>query len=303
MNNKQPVHDQHYIPVSYTRFFSIDNTVRRPQLRIYVHHPKKNLPQNPIPTESLFHKKHIYEIKDEDGHWINFNDAEDALSVDEASFSQLIRELQNRGESEMQKCNTKINFIAQSEYKELLKMFSCQPFRFSSVLTEFKEKLLNGKRAYIKRHNIKESTIEQMVHQTCLPSFLQYSEEPREKVRFNMPLFPAILYLQLLFMPCAIGYTASGDIITGDTPYHTMSRKEYRKLKTHEGRIIYPLTSNMVLCFYPNKKQYRDKHWQLFTLTSQDVLSINHRIATSSGIICSKKPFTDTRLQEIYNAP
>ena len=107
--------------------------------------------------------------------------------------------------------------------------------------------------------------------------------------------------IMLMGCACSIGYTEKGNIITGEHPYYLPhGDMSLRNVDSKIGIIVYPLTTNMVMCLHPMKFRY-NRHLRLFVLSDSEVSEVNAKMAKNSKLICSKRELTDNELKELEN--
>lgn len=282
---------QHFIPVSYLKFFAYNADTQDKAKYTYVHCHNGNGFTGKNDIRKIFYKNNIYEIdattRQED------NIFEQMLSNREKQYSVLISSLLDRAKKTEFGDTIIDNFISNNNRLMILEMMGLQITRDPEMIQEFISRILSKKAIYIAKHNIQSNQIKKMVLGMCIGA---HNKKKSDKISWLV----RFIQLLTLFSPCAIGYTDTDSIITGRHPIHSILQEKYNDHSNNVGRIIYPLTPQLVVCLYPNQKQFWSKHLQLFQLTNAEILEINQRIASQSDKICSKLEFTPERLAQIY---
>jgi hypothetical protein len=285
------VKKQHIIPRYHIRNFSTkeDNVYKA-----HIYNIRTGQYFGYVPSEEHFKKRNMYEIKNENGEFIERNRVEDSLCQQEKIHSDLIKTIINR----VQHCRKKdLNprFLSQQEIIDLAGILALQFFRFPKILNELEDNTQANiaKRPYL--YKFPSYTARRLVFEGCLAPRKQSTREGA------VPPMAGILQIFLMFCSCSIGYTEQGNIITGDCPYFFPNGdKSLKGIDSKIGVIVFPLTSNMVLCFH-SLKSFKRRHRRLFVLNDDEVLEINRRIAKGSKLICSRKKLSNDELTQILS--
>ena len=282
---------QHIIPRYHIRNFSIKEDKA---YWAHVYNVRTRQYFGYVPSEDHFKKHNVYEIKDENGEFIERNRIENCLCEQETIDSELIKVIISR----VQRCRKKAFrplFLSEQEVIALSGILALQVFRFPEILNELENNTKKHieKRSYLSK--FPTHTARKLVLEGCLAP-----RKPSNKPGLVSPL-AGILQLFLMFYSCSIGYTKDGNIITGDCPYYFPNGdKGLKGTDSKIGVIVFPLTSNTVLCFH-SLKYCKKYHRRLVLLNDKDVLEINRRIAKRSKLICSQRQLSDEELERILS--
>lgn len=275
MANKSITKKQHYVPQVYLRGFSTNNK----QIWSYTIDSLDN--GKYVPIESICRENYLYEVKDNEGNWLTPNWIEKILSKLEGMFAENLRRIEKKAfltENYRTKC-----FLTKDE-KVFWKLFvAIQMMRSPIVLHEANDTVRDLSNGMLTDNQIWAVAVSQ-----CLPLFSDL--KPEEKNVFNVFLQP------LLTMSTAIGVDENGTMFTSDDPVYCYSSQRENVLQIEEyEKIVFPLTSNLVLLMFGGEmaKEY-DKN-RLFPLDDEAREDIKLSIAYSAR----ERVFSKTELSPL----
>ena len=272
MDIKNFTKKQHYVPQVYLRGFSVDSK------RVWSYAVNSIENGRCVPIESVCRENYLYEIKDNDGNWLTPNWIERILSILEGMFAENLRRLEKKA---FLKENYRTKSFLTTEEKTFWKLFvTVQMMRSPVVLrvanTVVKE-LADGQ--------LTENQIQAVAVSQCLPLFNEL--KPEDKNVFNVFLKP------LLTMSTAIGVDENGTMFTSDDPVYCYSSQRENMLQIEEyEKIVFPLTSNLVLLMFGGEMAKEYDRNRLFPLDYEAQEDIKLSIAYSA----ENRVFSKTKL-------
>ena len=294
MDIKNFTKKQHYVPQVYLRGFSGDSK------RVWSYAVNSIENGRCVPIESVCRENYLYEIKDNDGNWLTPNWIERILSILEGMFAENLRRLEKKA---FLKENYRTKSFLTTEEKTFWKLFvTVQMMRSPVVLrvanTVVKE-LADGQ--------LTENQIQAVAVSQCLPLFNEL--KPEDKNVFNVFLKP------LLTMSTAIGVDENGTMFTSDDPVYCYSSQRENMLQVEEyEKIVFPLTSNLVLLMFGGEmaKEYdRNRLFPLDYEAQEDIklsiaYSAENRVFSKAKLLSSdieliKKARKDKETDDIKN--
>lgn len=287
----------HIVPQFYLRYWAYNPEVPNSAMRTYIHSTTGKGYTGDSAIKDIFYQNHLYTLldypeRDKNGEFDD-QEIESKLADNEGKYSDFMKSFVKRVDLLADKQIE--NFLSIKDKIYLIGMFTGQFCRFKKELKDGEEALRRQLQKSRKGRLISNEQISNMVREL----YVAPKNPPKDE-----PFIPSVgigLFIYLICLPCAIGYTSTGDIITGNNPIHAINGKIYKSNHSNVGRIIYPLTPYLVLCFYPKKREYKiSKRRKLFILSDEEVIEINKRIAMNSDRICSRLIFTEERLNQIY---
>ena len=269
---------QHYVPQVYLRGFSQD------QKRIYRYDLKTNIRTSmPVPISSVCFQKNMYEFTDSKCKVLGVNYIEKCLCEFEASFSQHINELKSHIAHRPD--NNAFFVINSNENAFWFAYTAVQMLRNPLVLST----ALECSKEFLKEELAAEElkTISILL---CLPFLKDLID--KEDSPF-MYLINSIKNLSI-----AIGIDKNDRIFTSDNPVYC-----YGKDLSRIEKIIFPLSSNIVLFFLSDEYISTFNKILIYDLTDYEINEIN--LSTSyaaQSCILSKYLLKESEIKQIKQA-
>lgn len=272
IDKKNITKKQHYVPQVYLRGFSTNNK----QIWSYTLSPLDS--GKYVAIESVCRENYLYELKDNDGNWLTPNWIERILSILEGMFAENLRRLEKKA---FLKENYRTKSFLTTEEKTFWKLFvAVQMMRSPVVLREANtvvKELANGQ--------LTDNQIRALAVSQCLPLFSEL--KPEDKNVFTVFLKP------LLTMSTAIGVDENGTMFTSDDPVYCYSSQRENILQIEEyEKIVFPLTSNLVLLMFGGEMAKEYDRNRLFPLDYEAQEDIKLSIAYSA----ENRVFSKTKL-------
>ncbi len=277
---QKPTKKQHYVPQVYLKGFSNDGL----HLFSYSFAENKGLIERNVPIESVCRKNYLYEMKDNNEEWIGLNYLERCFSNLEGMFSTHLNMLNQKA---FNKYNYKTKCFFTSDEKAFWKLYiSLQMLRTPKVLdtaSTFSYEYFNNR--------ITPNEANCIAFQQLFPFFKEL--KPNDKNGLTA-------FLEVLQpMSIALGVDYSGKIITSDNPVNIYSKD--KSLFSCE-KIIFPLTSNLVLFLFGGQLQNNYDKNRLFEIKGNEVETIiKSVVCCADDFIFSKEPLDEITKEYIIS--
>ncbi|WP_026513604.1 DUF4238 domain-containing protein [Butyrivibrio sp. LB2008] len=249
--------NQHYIPQVYLRGFSPEyKPLRKSKLKssaytiyAYAIRSEKQL-KKAVPIDDICQKKYFYEMKDDDGKFLNPNWIEKGFKCLEDMFSDYRYKLEKKAFNEE---NYSIkHFLDKEEIVFWLSYISLQVIRLPELLETAQQevKRLCG-------DNVSDNDARNFVRRYCIPLFGKVDEKSKETMVFNSiigPMFP---------MKIILGVDIEGKLLTSDKTVYIYT--DEIPCESYE-EVIFPISAQICLVLIGGKKQEGVDHNRLFLI-------------------------------------
>jgi len=281
-NENKPTTDEHYISQFYLKGFSPDkNRVYQYDIQNWKKYPL-------ISTRKICFKKNLYEFTNESGDIVACNTIEKALSKYESVFHDLLINIANKANDFR---NTKTHsFLTSREKTLLVGLMSIQIMRMPNFI-EMGEEIALQINQNIQPYEARNFTL--------LSSFQFLTEaESNEK---NLFFYIANWFADKTFI---ILKSNTHNIFTSDNPIFMHSKNKYSTdIELKPDKIIYPLSSNLVLYMLPLKEMPHNCRNRLFPMSSEHLREIHQSISvTAKRFLYSYRSLTNDEICIIKEA-
>lgn len=281
MSDAQHTKDQHYISQEYLRGFSQDSkTVFEYNLRL-----DKPI-DKPVSIESVCKEKYLYELRDEQGAFIDLNYLEKRFRDIEGDFAKFKRQLLEKA---VHKENCAIKCFLSNEEKTFWSYFT-------TLNMMRNPETLKGIKGLIQEEmhgRVSDQQAQNMALEYNLPFF--------KLEDFNNPSLFRIFHSLIRQMVLTVAYVESDDLFTSDHAMYGIQNKEngFSIIK----RLWFPITSNCGLLFAAPETITGSGRNCLIPLSEDQVRYYNKGIAyIATQYVLSKRPFSESDTALIWEA-
>ena len=280
MKQKNITVKEHFIPQCYLKGFSPDKK------RVY-QYDMLNWKTYPLTnTNEICCEDYLYEFKDGNGDIVIPNTIENALINYEGALKKLLIDITKKSH-DVRNFHTR-TFLSTKEKVLLIGLMSMQVMRMPDFIKIGED---TAKQMFkIEQYQARNFSI-----LTNLPIYLKLGSD--DKTLFSLV---ANWFTDMSFM---IFRSESHNIYTGDKPIYLYGKdKNNPDIDVKPEKVIYPLTSNLVLYMLPINKypEYRNR---LIPITPRVLKEVHKSIAgTSKRFLYSFCPLTEEEIQEIREA-
>ena len=229
--------------------------------------------------------KNLYEFKNGEGDFVCQNTIEKELSIYESAFGKLLSAIADKAQYDK---NLYMQSFLTSEEKMLLIGFmSIQIIRmpyFIDAGAEIAFDLYKGIQPYQARN---------FSILTNLSIYQQLNDKEKNVFSYVAEWFTDMSFFILK--------SNSHDVFTSDNPIYIYGRNKYSKdINLKPEKVIFPLTSNLVLYMLPTCKVKPEFDNRLYSLSTERISEIHKSIASASNRwIYSYQPLTENEIKEI----
>ena len=279
MSQNKPTENEHFIPQVYLRGFSPDHK------RVYQYDLLNWKAYPLISTRKICYQKNLYELENGDGDYICQNGIENLLSIYEGVYGELLAGIADKAQFD-RNYNTQ-SFLTSKEKMLLIGFMSLQIIRMPYFIDTGKDIAIDLNKR-IQPYQARNFSI-----LTSLPIYKQIDDEEK-----NLFSYVAEWFTDMSF---TILRSNSHDIFTSDNPIYIYSKnKNSKEVNVKPEKVIFPLTSNLVLYMLPIQKIKSEFKNRLYPLLPERICEIRKSIASASmRWLYSYHPLTDTEIKEI----
>lgn len=231
----KPTANEHFIPQMYFRGFS-DIKESGSEKALIWQFNLKNMHQTPDPVnvKDICYKKHLYEIKSDDGSFVAQNTIEKTFGKIESQTSKVIQSIKHK--SQNTNCLNCSTILSEEDKAYLVIFIYCLLYRDPETI-EYGIKVLQESNPEINTREARNFTLFNL-----LPLGLNKEWDKNTIIRTALS--------NLSGMAFQIGIAEDDLIITSDRPVAIWPPKE-EELYNRPRAVAFPLTSRLVLYLFP----------------------------------------------------
>ena len=231
----KPTVNEHFIPQMYFRGFS-DIKESRSEKALIWQFNLKSMQQTPVSVdvEDICYKKHLYEIKSDDGSFVAQNTIEKTFGKIESQTSKVIQSIKHK--SQNTNCLNCSTILSEEDKAYLVIFINCLLYRDPETI-EYGIKVLQESNPEINTREARNFTLFNL-----LPLGLNKEWDKNTIIRTALS--------NLSGMAFQIGIAEDDLIITSDRPVAIWPPKE-EELYNRPRAVAFPLTSRLVLYLFP----------------------------------------------------
>ena len=234
---EKPTEDEHFIPRAYLRGFSeIKNANRKNEKALIWQFNLKSMQQPPVSVdvEDICYKKHLYEIKSDDGSFVAQNTIEKTFGKIESQTNKVIQSIKHK--SHNTNCLNCSTILSEDDKAYLVIFINCLLYRDPETI-EYGIKVLQESNPEINTREARNFTLFNL-----LPLGLNKEWDKNTIIRTALN--------NLSGMAFQIGIAEDDLIITSDRPVVIWPPKK-EELYNRPRAVAFPLTSRLVLYLFP----------------------------------------------------
>lgn len=251
-----PKKDEHFIPKFYLKFFSPDDAM------IYQYKIKSHSQSTLVPIDTICHKKHLYELKNDNNEFICRNMIENTFEKYEGEFANVIRSIILKSEHER---NYQIPCFLSTDEKMFLIIFVATTIlRNPETINSVKDTILDCSNKSRKKLSLNTAYNSALL--SCLPL--------DDILGRNNSSVLEVIIDKLMNMSFIIGVASGESFFTSDNPVFWHGNNETFDI----DEVIFPLTPSIVLFMYPFNNMPKNYRNRAVRLSNTNVKDVNYRI-------------------------
>lgn len=273
---KKPTKDEHFIPQSYLKGFSPNNT------SVYQYDVLNWKAYPLISTRKICFEKYLYEFTDESGNIVACNTIEETLAKYEGVFHDLLTDIADKANDFR---NTKTNSFLTSREKTLLVGFMSIQIMRMPFLIDIGEKLAL---------QINQNIQPYQARNYALLSTFQFLTDGESEEK-NLFFYIANWFTDMAFI---ILKSSAHNIFTSDNPIYIYGKNKLSTdIEVKADKVIFPLAPDLVLYMIPIKTVRHDLKNRLLPMSDAHLKEIQQSIAsTAKRWLYSYSPLTEKEI-------
>ena len=281
MTNEHFTCVEHFVPREYLIGFTSDGKM------IYEHDLRGEIQiHNPVDIYKVCQKKHLYEYRDEKGEFVDRNYLERIMADMERPFKTFRSDVEKKAFIESNYSSTM--FLTGREKKYIKAYITLQIMRSPQIIQSIEDEVRAEYGDALKPNEARSIALTD-----ALPFFKNL---PNEYGHLHRKIFSTIMNMDI-----AVGVDKADSIFTSDFPVccEGSDNDDFRQCE----KIIYPLTSSLLIILRGGKLKVPGEKNLLFPLDRKHLLDAKFSIASAANRwIYSKRPLSAEEKQIITMA-